>query len=489
MEVAVVRATPRIANYFIPMVLEIVLAEPDGPAWSVNEERNKFVSDLAPWLALAGRDYFPEEARQAAKERFDTVAKDFGVTSDEWFDIVRRYMTSTCPLEMALTSVDAHLFIEKLSLAGSPEGGGDGYNEGQEETKSEIYRKICNEDEVHNEMNNKSSNADIEDSANEPAKPAAESQTEAEDAEDADDDADGEEQNDGETTSPENGRGSSENAQSDSPVDQLKEQAEKAKKAIMESAEIDDVMSRINNRIGSGSIPTEGDEHSRPMSEYMVTEAKVLATAIEDALESFRTEKSPVWVRRQEQGYLDVLEYRTREHGDTTYHVEPQNWDNNGLGLHVSFLADRSGSMHNDMIPLSQTMWAVKQACTNLGVPSTMVMWADRSETARVMEEDDTPVVYNSRGGTYPTTALDDIETHVAEDGLHHLVFVFTDGDWSGVTSVTNWKDDNRTFVLIGLRCADAISNKDADVVIPINDIRQLGFHVKSILTDYMSSV
>jgi hypothetical protein len=117
-------------------------------------------------------------------------------------------------------------------------------------------------------------------------------------------------------------------------------------------------------------------------------------------------------------------------------------------------------------------------------------MWADSGETSRVYDDNTDPVIFNSRGGTYPVLALDDLETHVTEENLHHLVFIFTDGEWSGgVVSIDDWEDDNRTFVIIGLNCQNTISNKGADITIPISSINELGIHVKSILTDYVASL
>jgi hypothetical protein len=218
-----------------------------------------------------------------------------------------------------------------------------------------------------------------------------------------------------------------------------------------------------------------------------VAAARVLSHDIRDALEVFRTEKSPVWARHQEHGYLDALAYRTREPGARTYHRQPQQWDTNGLGLHVSFLADRSGSMATDMEVLSQTLWAVKTACDAMDIPSTMVLWAESHQTVRVMEHDTTPLVYSGRGGTDPLMALNDLDTHVTDDELHHLVFVFTDGDWATVSSLTEWRHPDRTFVIIGLKCEDAIADKDADIVIPITSIVQLGAVVKHVLADHVA--
>lgn len=486
MECAVVRATPRIKNYFVPMVLNVVLdTDYPGDRAAMNDIQKSAVTRLSPWLALAGRSYFSNEVRAQAKADFDTFGHHFGLSSDVWFDIVSRYVSATDEETMVKAVLDAHEFISTISReTGSSDAGSGGEEDGDElpgsfwgesQTKENILRKIANPNERHDSMNDGRSKSEIEDSASEVTDPTG-------NGDDSDSDSGDDEEGEGGDSV---GRGNA-----NSVIDQIKEEMEKAQQQLSDSSEIDDIMSRIHDRVSSGRLPVEGAlEHSRAMSDRHVAAARVLSFSIQDALESFRTEKSPVMARHQEQGYLDPLLYRTREAGETTYHVEPQNWNNNGLGIHVSFLADRSGSMSTDTVPLSQTLWAVKTACNALGIPSTMVMWADTNETARVMEDNDDPVVYNSRGGTYPIVALDDLDTHVTEKDLHHLVFIFTDGEWSSVASLDDWQDDNRTFVIVGLNCREKILSKGADVIIPIASISELGSHVKHILEEHVASL
>ena len=482
MECAVVRATPRIANYFIPMVLSVVLSS-DSETTHMDDVQKNATEKLGPWLALAGRTYFPDSVRLAAKQKFDEFGQHFGITSDEWFDIVSRYMSATSAHDMALAVYDAYLFFHKITDVTSPNGEGQGKggevfersDMSEQQTYDALFEKVTNSEEDHDAMHKEKSKATFEDGATQPEQPKSVEIPES----DIDDIAGDEGEGEGESSS---GRGNASSELQDALRDILKK--------VGDSAEVEDILARVNGRVGSGQLPSETNEHARPMHQYYIDEAKELSGAIYEALDAFRSEKSPILARRQEQGYLDALEYRTREHGDTTYHVDPQNWDNNGLGLHVSFLADRSGSMHNDMVALSQTVWAVKTACDDLGVPSTMVMWADTGETSRVYDENTDPVIFHSRGGTYPTLALDDIENHVTDNNLHHLVFIFTDGEWSGgVISVDDWKQENRTFVIIGLNCEKYISDKGADVTIPISSINELGIHVKSIITDYVASL
>lgn len=443
MEAAVVRATPRIRNYFMPMVLGYVLADTRAQGY-MSPDQTQAVDHMAPWIALAGRDYLPDDIRARARDDFDRFGERFDVASDDWFGIVSRYMAATDPADMLTAVLDAHDFLAKLLDDMSPHKDPAAQHLNVmsiSQTKDALAKKISDANEQHQQMADSPGN-DPEDSATSPRRPQA--------------------------------PGSATTAK-----DMLHQ--------VMDSADVDDVMSRIAAAITAGSIPVEDDAHASPMPEYLVAEASVLSHAMRDALEVFRTEKSPVWVRHQERGYLDALAYRTRQSGERSYHREPQNWDTNGLGVHLSFLADRSGSMHANMAVLSQTLWATKTACDALDIPSTMVLWAEGHETARVMEYDDTPLLYRSRGGTDPLAALNDLDNHVTQDGLHHLVFVFTDGEWTNVASLTEWHQHDRTFVIIGLHCEASIANKDADVVIPITSISQLGFMVKNVLEDHVA--
>jgi hypothetical protein len=453
MEAAVVKSTPRIANYFVPMVTEMLLRDKKDPR--LTTEQNDSVAASAPWLILAGRDYLPNNIRMSAKREFDRVAERFGVTSDEWFSIISRYMSATTKEEMILSVFAAVRFLERMKeKLGGPNGPG---NPGKGAVDTAIDNSLSNANEDHKKMrtaaDRSNEDVDMEDAASSPSQPES-----------------GDEDDTGMALE-----------------EQLEQQAQESAEKLTTSAEINDIMSRISAAVMSSTISSDDDPGSTDMPNYLVDQARLLSGSIIDALEAFRVEKSPTWVHRQEQGYLDALAYRTKETGERTYHRDNVNWDNKGLGLHVSFLADRSGSMSGSMYSLSQTMWAVKQACNSLGIPSTMVLWSNPSATVRVMENDDTPVVYLAEGGTNPRTALDDLETHVQESGIHHLVFIFTDGGWSSVGSLTEYKRPDRTFVIVGLNCEEHIQQKDADVVIPITSIDHLKNHVQRIMTDYVA--
>jgi hypothetical protein len=110
MEAAVVRATPRIKNYFVPMVLNVVLGEgKDGPTASTS-----IVENLGPWMSLAGRSYMPDGIRAKARESFDEHGVQYGVTAGEWFAIVSRYMSATDSVAMMTAVLDAHDFLSRI---------------------------------------------------------------------------------------------------------------------------------------------------------------------------------------------------------------------------------------------------------------------------------------------------------------------------------------------------------------------------------------
>lgn len=447
MEAAVVRATPRIAGYFIPMVLAHVLAESTVVGYMTTFQRGA-VDRLAPWLALAGRSYMPDDVRVAARDDFDAAGATFGVTSTQWFDLVARYMAATDEADMLRALVDAHRFLERLmnDVARHDRPDSPGMNAMTlSQVREAMAAKVANPDEKHQPMKESEGN-EPSDSATTPTEPQMA------------------------------GDASSREAPADI-IDRL-----------ASSVEIDEIMSRIDARANDGTIDHLSSAQSTPMPDYLVAQARQLSYAIADALEVYRNEKSPMWVSHREQGYLDPLAYRTKAPGERTYRREPQMWDTKGFGVHVSFLADRSGSMGGDMPALSQTLWAVKTACDRLEIPNTMVLWSQGRYTVRVMEDDDTPVLYQSLGGTHAVDALNDLDLHVTGEGLHHLVIMFTDGGWDAPSSVTQWKQPDRTFVMIGLDCERHIVDKHADVVIPISSIDQLGLVVKRVLTDYVES-
>jgi hypothetical protein len=445
MEAAVVRATPRIANYFVPMVLAHVLAESTVVGY-MNAFQRQTVDQLAPWLALAGRSYMPDDVRSGARDDFDAAGATFGVTSSQWFDLVASYMSATDEADMLRALVAAHRFLERLigDVARHDRPEAPGMNAMTLlQVKEAMAAKIANPSEKHQPMKESHGN-EPSDSATSPTEP----------------------QTAGTASSP----------QADAELIER----------LASSVEVDEIMARIGARANDGLVDHLSSEQSAPMPEYLVAQARQLSWAIADALEVYRNQTSPMWARHQEQGYLDPLAFRTRAPGERTYRREPQMWENQGFGVHVSFLADRSGSMAMDMPALSQTLWAVKTACDRLDIPSTMVLWSQSRFTVRVMEDDDTPVLYHSIGGTYPIDALNDLELHVTDDGLHHLVIIFTDGAWDGPSSLAQWKHPERTFVMIGLDCERSIVNKEADVVIPISSIDQLGQVVKRVLTDHV---
>jgi hypothetical protein len=477
MEAAVVREVPRIANYFTPMVLNIVLrAEP--MSWH-DSAAQQAVENMGPWIMIAGRHYLPKRLRADARRNFNQ--NTMGGTAEDWSNIVHRYMRATSADEMMRAVLDAQDFINDINY--SSDGNGTSGND--------VVMSLDNDRENHDGINTRRipdlDTTDHEDRMSKAASPKDEGEGEGEgdgtdDGDGADDAKDGDEANDNQPTSSDQpGRGSSD------VKDMLKDALDKAMEKASNSSEVNYIVEDITSRIEAGELLNENPDDFRIMSNDDIANAFLLSRDVVDALSEFRTAKSPAWAFRQEEGYLDPLAYRTRERGERDYRRNVQNWNNNGLGVHVSVLADRSGSMSHHMVALSQTIWAINEACLILDIPKTMTLWADHGDTNRVFTENHDPVVFAAGGGTAPTKALDDLANHVENPELHHLVFIFTDGEWMDVDSLTQWKTPDRTFVMIGLNCSNIIRNKDADLVIDIDSMSQLGPEIKRVLEEHIS--
>lgn len=503
METAVVSATPRIAQYFVPMVSEIVLGQSNGSEGDAG-------TYLFPWLAVAGRQYLPSRIREIARERFDEYTKG---RADEWYDIVKEYRTATTDVALADAIIRAHHFINAIS---------EGVESGVTNVLSVLAPTSMHLDDVDGEefdeqIIQRAAEANEKAASKDEVSPKQEApapKQEAPKAEESNDTAggtdaagDGDDDTD-EDDSSENGSdadGDAGDQGGDNNVatsvgngalqdlrELLSEAAEEAHQKASQSAEVDAIVADAHQRMGTGTVPVENNESWHvPMAESERVSSLALAASLYETLDSFRTAKSAALLHRQEEGYLDPLAYRTREPGEVDYHNNFVNLDSNGLGLHVTLLADRSSSMTWNMRSLSVVTYALHKACQDLGIPSTIIMWADWRETGRVYEDSDEPVVFKPLGGTSPRRALNDMDTHVKDDNLHHLVFVFTDGEWRthDAAYLNRLKKDDRTIVLIGLDCEYALRKIPADVTINIPHMHMLGGLIHKMLADHLAGV
>lgn len=462
METAVVKGVPRLASYFTTMIVEHIV-KGDGADRS--------------WLLLAGRTYLPTVLRQQSRDLF---VKVYGESlAQRWEAEVQTYIGATTHAELRASVIRAHALLSEI-MSDLPEPSIDEHwGEGGIADPSDGASDVDNDDL------DKGESGDGEGTGEESNGDASDDEGAGNGESDAESDKDGEagdgttSSNDGDESNDSGSEGKStdaDGADSDQDdearssgngattgsldTDNLREEMKRTMREVMDEATQDIRQDDINNDIlkdanqltnDTGSIPFLTG-HSYPMPADMQAEAEALAVGMENALNDFVTASQPVWMSHQEHGIIDPIAFRTKSVGDMDYRRGLTGDFTEGLDIHVSLLCDASVSMQGDpMEALSKVIYATSKACDNLGIGLTTTLWSSDSDTYRISPEDvGTPTLYETLGGTNPTDALDDLDSHDIGNVENHLVIIFTDGDWDAqFPGVQNWERPGRHTVLI----------------------------------------
>jgi hypothetical protein len=486
MERAVVKHTPRIAKYFIPMVLNVVLAN------NSDSTRIRPIG-IEDYLLVGGRTYMPKSVVDTARQNFIN-ATDVD-TLYEWDSILNRYCSATTDMELFLAVIDAYTLLAKVV-----EEKRGGYPGGTDEKIGDVLDRVLIDGDDHKPMSNNDPvlpNDDrLEEAASEPSDDDEASGEPSDDDEDessndstssADgDDESGDTSGDDESSENDNSAGRRRAISTDESTTssfELEDELEKAMQDIANSTEVESIMSSIASNIANSTLLEVDTSDLSPLPDEHAQFSRSIEAEVREALSEFVFGNSPLWQHRQEEGYIDALAYRTREIGQRDYRRHMVNLSNRGIGIHLSFLADVSASMRSIIHHLSATTLAFRNACDSLDIPSTIVLWSSDRETERLWDtESPSPVTFPTGGNTDPRLALDDLDHHRSNPELHQVVVIFTDGEWArhSVSSVDRWRQDNRTFIVIGLNCGKYTSTLGADVVVDITDINELGSVMRS---------
>jgi hypothetical protein len=217
------------------------------------------------------------------------------------------------------------------------------------------------------------------------------------------------------------------------------------------------------------------------MEPPVLAESEVLAEGMKRALSSFLTKTDPYWENHREVGVVDALAYRTKDPGSR----QRIDFDGKGRNVHVSLLCDISGSMHGKaMLALSMALYATAKACKEMGIGNTMILWS--TEYYHIWADGEpSPVVWNSCGGTQPIPALDTLDAHNKEEADHHLVLVFTDGQWYTMDPLTTWGAPGRKIVVLHYGNYRNVDTLGADEEIRIDNVT----HIPELLAQYIGDM
>lgn len=444
-ETAMCIESPVMARYFTEVVLNIVVGTHNpGDAW--------------PWLV--GRTYLPKEYRQLARNLAE-VNKNSHLINDI-NRCVMTYRTSRDYEEMMSCVVDlAHLLIVWVGAA----------------DKVDVHHPIYLEDERKDKTPSPDSIPQVGEYKVENYKPSAKP-----------DGADGARSGD-----PKRGKGERDQDQStpgkfsgmSSGGDPTYENDEKVK--AMSPEEEAEVNNFIRTTTELSRKPMLPDSTLRAMPDHHVKRSMAVANSMMNVLQDLVTDADPSWVFRQEDGVLDPTAYMLREPGDTDYWSGLSGDYSPGNDLAVSILVDTSGSMSGVIEEVSIATMGIKKACYDLGIPCTVTSFNDDARMVSEADEEFKFVSVGSTGGTYPITALINLDNQKCGK-TYHLVVILTDGEWHGIPSVSPWMGPKRHIILVGfgLGMLRLISNKGANSYKVIEDPLELPKITTEALVGYL---
>ena len=496
MECLVVESVPRIANYFGTMVANVVLG---GDKVELPIEQT--------WLMLAGRTYLPLNVLQISATTFDAFCAQQGVKDGarRWEKLVNNYKAATSTKQIMEAVCEAYDFIQEVR-ATLPEikhvdPRGDGADPKDTGRKQGSILDMFDEKPKPPKKSKGKGDGQPGPSQPGPSQPAPgkgeKDGDEGEGKGKGDKDGEGEDEGDEEGDEPgkgqsDTGDGSETPTQEQTLRDALSEMTDQFKSTMRGDKDVQSMARDANLKADHDGLQEYDGRNAQEMSPELQERARHTSLGIQSALNSFVTTSSPIWQTRKEMGVIDALHYRTKNPGDRDFRRHLEDKGNIGLDVHVSMLCDVSGSMNGaPMQALSEALFATGLACNALGIGATYTLWSSPGQDWRVWQDGNpTPTLWPSMGGTDPTVALDDLDTHNKEEAANHLVIIFTDGAWSGsFPSLQRWAASGRTFVLVRYGRYDGEMQKDmgADSHIGISDVADLPGQLTKSLIDVLS--
>lgn len=498
MESLTVLEVPRLKLYFTSMVLSVIATED-----SIDNA----------WILCAGRKYLPKDIRYYAKKEF---RPDKPELADTWLGIVNTYKTATTPNQMVDAVVEAMKFLHNENVGKVSET-----RHVMSYARTSDYEPV-DRDKLEKQGQTLSGEGEPMDGYEPPIDDSPET-GKSEDQQNQGSDAKGKGSGGGNargtgddetkstsSSSDTNNRVSMPSVTVDVTPDTNKRGHDKSsgdgtlKHAVDQT--LNEIMSDIRADVdnlnvlqeatissSTRSIPVLEDESMPRLDDHHVQTALTMCGRIQDALSDYVTASDPHWVDRVDHGVINPLAFRTKEVGSNEYRRDRVGEATDGLNIHVSFLSDVSMSMEGPpMTALSIAMYAMGEACVRLGVGATYTLWSSDNETYRIWEDGiPKPQLMGAMGGTDPTAALDDLANHNPEDAKHHLVFIFTDGDWGRSRPLSDWSVPGRKLVVVRYTPWQYESTYDqygGDALINITKVEDMPSALHRVMSEMLTS-
>ena len=218
--------------------------------------------------------------------------------------------------------------------------------------------------------------------------------------------------------------------------DAIRKLLEEAVKDIVEHDEetakdLDNVEDALDQARNGGEV-----EGGTPVGRMIgVTDrARFLWHDVGDALLDLKEKSEPAWIKRVDNGRLNVGRYVTGCDDDELFdRYEPGQMD--ASDLEVCLLVDVSGSMGQHIMQLGESVWAMRRAVEDLDGRITVLSYEgghNHQVLCRPGDRcDDRMFVPQALGGTEPTSAIKQGWTALSDsEARNKLLIILTDGHW-----------------------------------------------------------
>jgi len=504
MESRMVKDVPRLATYFTMIVGLHISRSTMATSFSLVED-DKDIS----WLLIAGRNYLPQTLREESMKAFDNVT---GGKSGEWYEIVRRYKSARSVKALLNASVEAYAFIEthipddksEPDTHDSHEESYWGSEDGQPTNPEDADKRVEDGSVESPDMDKGKSgegtgragndDSDSQDGSGASDQSGSKSGQQDSSAGSAPSTGSAPQQPVDETPAQPSSDGAS-GALNKAPKvrETALSEAQKAVEELINDDDISETVEAITESLDGGLVDLGLDELGNgAMLNHTVILSDSISMRMEETLNKWVSAKAPVWTHRVDQGRVNPLAYRSRTAGDRNFFDSYSGDGGQLLDVHLSLLCDNSGSMTNQMDDLSAVVKGTCDACDVLGIPRSVVLWSDETNTSPVWV--DKPAEYTRLlvgGGTDPRWALDDLQHHNKTARKVHLVVVFTDGDWYANYTLRDWDtpDYERRFILVRYGDVRNVRTFGADVATTVHNVSDLATVICASLDDTLATV